>query len=202
MKPNSPIAAQPKEYKAKKIRATDFMFCPQCGKKTVSFVNGKKWICSSCGFELYHNVAAACGLIVFDEMQNILFEKRAKNPRKGFLALPGGFINAEESAEEAAMRECNEELCFSPKKISYLASFPNTYEYKNALYKTCDIFFEAEVSAPLLLLTEKMQMQKTEVSDICIYKIENESGIEKTPLAFESAKNVLRFWLSKKNEKK
>ena len=30
----------------------------------------------------------------------MLFEVRAKNPRKGFIAVPGGFVDFEESLEE------------------------------------------------------------------------------------------------------
>ena len=186
----------------KQFRATDFLFCPHCGKKTISFVGKKKWICTSCGFELFFNIASACGLIIFDNANNVLFEKRAKEPRKNFLALPGGFIDANESAENAILRECAEELMFRPKKISYLASFPNSYEYKNALYKTCDIFFETKVRGSLSSLVEKMKMQKTEVSDLCICKIENERDIENLKIAFESAKNILRFWLSQKGKRK
>ena len=80
---------------------------------------------------MYNNVASAVGVIFHDKDCNVLFEKRAKNPRKGFLALPGGFCDRDETAEQAVLRECLEETGAKPNNIKYLCSFPNDYEYKD-----------------------------------------------------------------------
>ena len=116
------------------MTGNEFNFCPICSKKNISYKDGKKWFCSDCGFDLYNNVAAAVGIIISDCENNILLEKRAKNPRMGFLALPGGFCDADETAEAAAIRECREETGVIPQKISYLCSFANDYEYNNIAY--------------------------------------------------------------------
>ena len=88
----------------------DFNLCPMCGSKTIQNKNDRRWFCPDCGFDLYCNIAAAVGVIIQDSKHNILFEVRAKNPRKGYVAFPGGFIDADESAEEAVERECMEEI--------------------------------------------------------------------------------------------
>src|SRR5574344_1257689 len=72
-------------------------FCPYCGKKTLSYPKSRFWACSECGLNLYNNVAAAVGLIFYIE-GCVLFERRAKEPKKGFLTLPGGFVDPDESA--------------------------------------------------------------------------------------------------------
>ena len=114
----------------------DFNLCPMCGSKTIQNKNDRRWFCPDCGFDLYCNIAAAVGVIIQDSKHNILFEVRAKNPRKGYVAFPGGFIDADESAEEAVERECMEEIGAKVKNVKFLCSNPNTYEYKNIVYKT------------------------------------------------------------------
>lgn len=71
----------------------------------------------------------------------IVLVERAREPRKGKLGLPGGFVNPGERAEEAALRECAEEIGWSPPGLRYLGSFPNSYGYGGIDYDTCDLFF-------------------------------------------------------------
>ena len=113
-----------------------FNFCPKCGSKSISYVDSKKWVCPDCGFTLYNNIASAVAVVIADEYGGVLLETRAKEPRKGFLALPGGFTDRDETAEQAAMRECFEETGLKLESVEYLCSFPNDYEYKNIAYKT------------------------------------------------------------------
>jgi|WetSurMetagenome_2_1015567.scaffolds.fasta_scaffold401929_2 NAD+ diphosphatase len=176
----------------------DFKLCPMCGSRKISNVNNRKWLCSDCGFDLYNNVAAAVGIILSDRHGNVLFEKRAKEPRRGFLALPGGFVNPDECLENAAVRECKEETGIEPLSVSYLCSFPNTYEYKNILYKTCDSFFTSDIpdatggtEAFMLLL----HGQQSEVQDFVFVHVGNEGDIDEIPLAFGSAEKALKYWL-------
>lgn len=170
--------------------ANDFIYCPICNSKNITYKDNRKWICKDCGFDLYNNVAAAVGIILTDKDKNILFEIRAKEPRKGFLAFPGGFVDPDESAEEAVKRECKEEIGVEPVNIKYICSFPNTYEYKNFIYKTCDLFFTAELAE-----NAKIKTQETEVTGTKWIKIKNSEDIQKLPLAFESAKKTLEVWL-------
>ena len=114
-----------------------FNFCPECGSQNIkTLMEGRKWKCNDCTFTLYNNVASAVGLLIRNSKGEFLFEKRAKAPRKGFLAFPGGFTDPGESAEEAALRECKEETGVRPASVKYLCSFANTYAYKNVVYKT------------------------------------------------------------------
>ena len=175
----------------------DFSLCPKCGSQKIQFLQNKKWRCPDCGLDLYCNVAAAVGLIVCSPSGEVLFEKRAKEPRKGFLALPGGFCNPDESAEEGAKRECMEEIGVGVEKIKYIASFPNTYPYKGFVYKTCDLFFEARLSQEQAAgLLQKIKGDKTEVAGVELRKVLSQADIERLPLAFDSAKKALAAWLS------
>lgn len=171
----------------------DFKFCPMCGSRNIqTLINGRKWLCPDCSFDLYNNTASAVGIIIHNEENEVLFEVRAKDPRKGYLALPGGFTNADESAEAAAARECMEETGIAIKDLTYVCSFPNDYEYKNIHYKTCDLFFSA-------CLPEKTELkaQETEVQSFVWKKIKTEDDVQNLPLAFNSAKKSLLYWLQK-----
>lgn len=171
-----------------------FSYCPDCGSRKIeSPGGGRKWKCPDCGFELFNNVAGAVGLLITDNQGRLLVEKRAKEPRKGFLALPGGFVDPDETAEEAAKRECFEEMGVRPEKIKYLCSFPNTYEYRSVKYKTCDLFFTAELPGDF-----ELRPQESEVAGFEWVKIESPEDVEKCPLAFESAKKTLKIWLEEK----
>ncbi len=177
--------------------SNDFKLCPSCGKKNVPFVDGHKWKCSACGYTLYCNVAAAVGIIITDDSGAVLFEVRAKEPRKGLLALPGGFCDIDESAEDSVRRECMEEIGLELADVRYLCSFPNTYDYKGVRYKTCDLFFEAKAAAPAADggLLERLHAQQSEVSGLVMKTINSQEDIDALPLAFDSARKTLRLWL-------
>ena len=178
-----------------------FQFCPRCGRQTVRYSGGRKWFCAECGFTLYNNVASAVALVIADRYGGVLFETRAKNPRKGFLALPGGFTDPGESAEEAAIRECFEETGFRPPEVAYLCSFPNDYEYKEIAYKTCDIFFTAPLPPQyetVEQLIRALNAQTKEVLGFSAVRINEVKDIADAPLAFESARKTLTVWLSRR----
>ncbi|MBR1913135.1 MAG: NUDIX domain-containing protein [Treponema sp.] len=178
------------------MEKNQFTFCPDCGSKNIqTHGDGRKWSCPDCGFTLYNNVASAVGIILENAEGKILFERRAKEPRKGFLALPGGFAEPDETGEQAAFRECLEEIGVAPEQVRYLCSFPNTYEYKHVLYKTCDMFFTATLPKEFTL-----RPQQGEVSAFEWVRISSKQDVEQCPLAFVSARNTLLAWLGKKQE--
>ena len=173
----------------------DFKLCPMCGSKKIENHGNRKWMCPDCGFDLYNNVASAVGVVIRDRYNNVLFEIRAKQPRKGYLAVPGGFVDFEESAEEAAVRECREEIGVAVDGVKFLCTAPNIYEYKNIEYKTCDIFFTAELPPQFDTIDDfikSLKAEESEVEGFVSYKVENLEDIEKIPLAFESAKYTLK----------
>lgn len=178
--------------------SNQFNVCPICQSKNIAYKDNRKWICSDCGFDLYNNVAAAVGLIIEDTDGTVIFEVRAKEPRKGYLALPGGFCDQDESAEEACIRECQEETGIKPASINYIASFPNTYIYKEITYKTCDLFFSATFDKTDKTIVQQMTGQESEVQTFKSIKINSIEDIDNIPTAFESAKKALKVWFQKK----
>ena len=173
----------------------EMKICPVCGKKSLNYINGRHWVCKDCDFDLFNNVASGVGLILYTENNQVLLEKRAKEPRKGFLALPGGFIDPDESAETSCVREVKEEigLDVNESDITFVGTSPNTYIFKNITYKTCDIFFSCKL--PENFDIKQLRIQESEVLDLDFYKITSEEDIENLPIAFVSANLMLKKWL-------
>lgn len=111
---------------------------------------------------------------------------RAKDPACGKLALPGGFVDPGERAEETVRRECLEELGWQPETIHFLASFPNTYAYRSVVYHTCDLYFTAEAST---LDESDLTCDPDEVAGV---RWINPVLINPAELAFESTRNVIQ----------
>lgn len=135
-------------------------FCPRCGAKTFESGSFKPWLCKSCDFKIYPNVAAAAGVFIFNEKNEVLFNLRAHDPGRGKLGLPGGFIDANESAEEGAHREVKEEVGLEIKELKYLCSFPNQYFFDGICYNTLDMFYTAKASS------ETIETDPAEVSAV------------------------------------
>lgn len=108
--------------------------------------NAKSKRCMDCGFVYYFNPSAAVACFVRDATGNLLVAVRGNEPAKGKLDLPGGFVDMDETGEEAARRELMEETGLSPDSLRYLFSIPNIYPYSGFEVQTLDIFFECTVA--------------------------------------------------------
>lgn len=122
-------------------------FCPRCGSKQFNVLNPKAKKCDDCNFIYYSNASAATAAIIRDSEGKILFARRAFEPFKGSLDLPGGFVDPNETLENTLTREIKEELNLTLKEFRYWKSFPNEYFYSGLVYFTLDLFFLCEVES-------------------------------------------------------
>lgn len=124
-----------------------FRFCPQCGAEGFSDYAGRAKRCENCRLTYFHNVASAVACLVRNPEGEYLFVRRAKDPAKGTLDLPGGFVDPLETVEEAVCREIKEETGLSVSRLSYLLSRPNVYPFSGIDVYTSDLFFVVEVDS-------------------------------------------------------
>lgn len=122
-----------------------FIFCPKCGSSHFKIHNEKSKKCHDCGFIYYFNSSASTVGIIINSREELLVARRAKEPAKGTFDLPGGFVDLNETGEEAIMREIKEETQLIVSRAFYQFSIPNTYEYSNFLVHTLDLFYYCEV---------------------------------------------------------
>ena len=164
---------------------TFFKFCPSCASTHFTFPDNRRFLCEDCGFTYYHNIAAAVAL-VFTFKDKVLFTVRNVDPDKGKWDLPGGFIDPNETAEEAACREIKEELGLNlqPSDLKYITTSPNNYLYKNVPYRTMDIFYECELTSDVIKVEAVDEIKEL------VWVKRSEINLEK--IGFVSIRKVIR----------
>ena len=85
-------------------------FCLNCGTRLeLRTVHGKERPhCPACGWVYFDDPKVAVGVLV-EKDGKVLLTRRVYDPEKGKWSLPAGFMDAHETPELAAERECLEE---------------------------------------------------------------------------------------------
>ncbi|MDR1527950.1 MAG: NUDIX domain-containing protein [Dysgonamonadaceae bacterium] len=122
-----------------------FRYCPKCGSPRFGENNFKSKKCADCGFIYYFNASAAVAAFITDKDGQLLVAKRAHEPAKGMLDLPGGFVDLQETGEEALKREIMEETGLLIDRLQYLFSLPNIYTYSGFDVHVLDLFYRCEI---------------------------------------------------------
>lgn len=103
-------------------------YCPVCGEHLIEReVAGRtRLACPSCGYVHFVNPVPVVGLIITYQ-DRIVVVKRGGSVERGKWALPSGYIEADESVEEAAIREAKEETGLDVELIEMVGvySFPD-----------------------------------------------------------------------------
>ena len=96
-------------------------FCSNCGNynKFGKIDGNQRFFCSECNTIHYENPKPTATLIC-PRNNEIMLVKRAVDPGKGLLGLPGGFIEKGESPEAAAKRELKEETGLDGNAVGVL----------------------------------------------------------------------------------
>lgn len=103
-------------------------FCPQCGarlqRRTVA--ERERPVCPACGFIFYLNPIVAAAALV-EQGGRVALVRRGVEPGRGRWSLPSGYVELDESPEEAAVRETREELGLQVEVDGLL----NTFTFSN-----------------------------------------------------------------------
>lgn len=118
-----------------------FKFCPKCGSQYFEINNFKSKHCPDCGFTYYQNPSSSTAAFVLNAKGELLVVRRGKEPAKGTLDLPGGFVDNGESGEQGIIREVKEETGLTIDHVEYLFSIPNIYRYSGMDIHTLDMFY-------------------------------------------------------------
>ena len=122
-----------------------FSYCPRCGALAFYEHDERSKRCQACGFTFYHNASAATVAVIVNQRQELLVVRRAYEPAKGTLDLPGGFVDPGEGVDDGCRREVLEETGLQVKRLEFLFSLPNVYEYSGFSVHTADCFFLCEI---------------------------------------------------------
>jgi ADP-ribose pyrophosphatase YjhB (NUDIX family) len=166
-----------------------WQFCPRCGADSGQ-VGQQPFRCPvpDCRYTHYFSPNTAVGALIVDTAGDMLFIVRGKNPGKGKLGLPGGFVDAGETAEESLVREVEEELNLVVLEYQYLASFPNKYSFSGVVTPVTDLFYVAWVET-----LEGMKAQAGEVDGWSFLPIEKVAAAD---LAFDTHRLALQAFMA------
>ena len=161
-----------------------FSYCPKCGARSFQRQGPGILACSACKLRFFTNVAAAVTAVISDPEGRILVVRRSKEPGRGLLDLPGGFVEPGETAEDAIRREAREELGIEITPARLLATAPNEYEFEGITYRTLDLVYEC-LTADLGRVAAR-----EEISETLFKALED---IAPQEFAFASVRRVLLF---------
>lgn len=171
--------------------ASVFKFCPSCAAPNPE-PGAIPFQCASCGYTNYFGPVAAVGAIVVNEKQEMLFVRRSRDPGKGKWGLPGGFVDPDESGEEAVIREVSEETGLDVISTKYLMTAPNKYEFRGAVASVIDLFYLVEVRS-----LDNIQLAVEEIDQYDWAKPDSEH-LEN--MAFHSNRLAIEHWMQQCEE--
>jgi NAD+ diphosphatase len=166
-------------------------FCPRCSGRFVP-QHDFSFICDSCGLHFFSNACASVCALILDSEGRLLITKRAKEPKKGMLDLPGGFVDPLESLEDALRREVKEELGVGVTEMKYLCSYPNRYVYSGLTYFTIDLAFICKVE-DISIIKPADDVEDAFFMSACKINLEE--------IAFESIRNIISFSININNNR-
>lgn len=103
---------------------TEYNFCPKCGNTILS--DSEPPYCEHCDITYYRN-AKPCASVLPIKNGKVLLAKRGRDPHKGAYDIIGGFMEADELPEVAALREGKEETGLDMKILSLLGVYSDRY---------------------------------------------------------------------------
>ncbi|MBU2705692.1 NUDIX hydrolase [Zooshikella marina] len=121
-------------------------YCSHCGGEITTVIpegdNRLRYVCTQCSTIHYQNPKIVAGCLPVYQNQ-ILLCQRAIHPRAGYWTLPAGFMELNETTQQAAARETWEEACATVEidKLYTLFNLPHI----NQIY----LIFLAQLPQPI-----------------------------------------------------
>lgn len=163
-------------------------FCPKCGSSDFPAHADRSFKCGACGFHFFVNASAAVAALIVNEKGELLLTRRAVDPHKGMLDLPGGFVDPGERAEEALVREIREELNLEVGDYQFLISYPNEYVFSGFTVYTVDLAFVCHV---------KDFSGMTWQDDISGYVFVSPEVIDYHEICSDSIRRIIQFFVKR-----
>ncbi len=161
-------------------------FCVRCGAPMKRAVppddRRERHVCTACGFVHYLDPKVACGAVAERDGRFALIRRNIE-PRRGFWSFPCGFMEVDETAEQAAVRETLEETGLQVE----LSGLLGTYSYRDSFYggAIVVVVYHARILGGAIRPDD----------DVSEARLVAPSEIPWDRLAFPSSHAALRDWL-------
>lgn len=163
-----------------------YKFCTNCKAGLKSEQDHK--ICPNCGKHFFFNGKPTATIILTNDKGQILLLRRAHEPNKNWWDLPGGFVDENESLEEAVLRELNEEVGLSAADIRYTGSFTDDYHYRGEIIPVVAVMFTGKAKDPSKATTSDEALE---------FKFFNKQDIPIEKVAFDNQREFLRKYINR-----
>lgn len=165
-----------------------YKYCPNCATENGA-PGAVPFRCSECGFALFFGPVAAVGGLICNDQNQLLLVRRVCNPGRGKWGLPGGFVDRDESIEEALAREVREETALQITTSDYLMSHPNQYNYQGIVAPVIDLFYVCRVDSPESISLAPDELDHHEWVRPTVAHLDE--------MAFGSNRLAIEFWMSR-----
>ena len=164
-----------------------FEYCPRCSTQHSS-PGEIPFRCDKCEFTLFFGPVAAVGGLIVNESGELLLVRRARQPGKGLWGLPGGFVDRDETVEEALRREVIEETALQISEPDLLVTYPNEYNYKGFVSAVIDLFYVCRAAEPITIELAREEL------DQFVWTIPDDALLDQ--MAFPSNRRAIELWKS------
>lgn len=164
----------------------EYRYCQRCGTKNGQ-VGVSPFRCQECGFSHYFGPVAAVGALIVNEQNQLLMVRRVQNPGQGLWGLPGGFVDPDESAEQALAREIAEETKLVMESCTLLITGPNRYCHSGISACVLDLFFACTIQWPAKIVLAEDELDR--------YEWTRPDSKRLGEMAFASNRRAVEHWL-------
>jgi ADP-ribose pyrophosphatase len=138
---------------------------------------------------LYFGPVAAVGGLIVNDDNELLMVRRARDPGKGKWGLPGGFVDRDETIEQALAREVLEETNLVVANACYLMSRPNEYVYHGVTSPVIDLFY--------LCTVESIASLRLDMDELEYHQWTRPGPKHLDNMAFDSNRIAIQTWLER-----
>jgi ADP-ribose pyrophosphatase len=131
------------------------------------------------------------GGVIVNESGQVLLIERARDPGAGRLGMPGGFVDAYETAEASLHREVFEEVGIKIEDLKFLMNYPNCYMYHGISCPVLDLFYLARVCQAQVVSAAESEVSGWMWTEITPQVLER-MAFESNRVALEQYLRILR----------